>query len=97
MKRKSCNLAPTSSSHHSLVATRSLTAVPAPRGSQIYETKGALQDAEEDEDEDVDRALSPPRRQDTEMGGRIQASGLELGQLQRRATVPVPVNNVRGP
>ena len=96
MKRKSCNLAPTSSSHHSLISTRSLTAVPAPRGSQIYATNGAVQDAEADEDEGVDLALSLPRRQDTEMGGRIQASGLELGQLQRRATVPVPASNVSG-
>ena len=57
---------------------------------------GALRDAEEDEDEDADRTLSLPRRQDTEMGGRLQASGIELGQLQRRVTVPVPANNVIG-
>lgn len=59
---------------------------------------GALQDGEEeedeDEDEDVDRAQSLPRRQDTEMGGDLQASGIELGHLQRQATVPVPANNV---
>ena len=70
----------------------------APRGSQAYEMTGALRDAEEDEDgdEDLDRPLSLPRRMDTEMGGRLQASGLELGQLQRRATVPMPANNVIG-
>ena len=73
-------------------------AVSAPTGSQSHETNGALRDAEEDEDgdEDLDRPLSLPRRMDTEMGGRLQASGLELGQLQRRATVPVPANSVIG-
>ena len=96
MRRNSCNLAPTNSSQQSLVHTRSPTAVPAPRGSQGYEMTGALQHAEEDEDEEVDRALSLSRRVDTEMGGRLQASGIELGQLQRRATVPVPANNVSG-
>ena len=96
MERKSCNITPTNSSQQSLVHTRNPTAVSAPRGSQGYEMTGALRDAEEDEEEDVDRALSLPRRMDTEMGGRLQASGLELGQLQRRATVPVPANNVSG-
>ena len=64
--------------------------------SQVYEMTGALQNAEEeeDEDEDADRALSLPRRMDTEMGGRLQASGFELGQLQRRATVPMPTNGI---
>ena len=57
---------------------------------------GALRDAEEDEDDNVVRAPSLPRRVDTEMGERLQAIGLELGQLQRRATVPVPANNVIG-
>ena len=71
-------------------------ALPAPRGSQGYEMTGALRDAEEHEEGDVDRALSLPRRQDTEMGGRLQASGLELGQLQRRVTAPVSANNVSG-
>ena len=57
---------------------------------------GALQIAEEeeDQDQDVDRALSLPRRMDTEMGGRLEASGLELGQLQRRATAPMPTNGI---
>ena len=96
MKRTSCNFPPTNSSQHSLIHTRSPTAVSAPRESQRYEMTGALRDVEEDEDEDVDRALSLPRRMDTEMGGRLQASGLELGHLQRRATVPVPANNVSG-
>ena len=97
MKRKSRNSSPAHSSQQSLIHTRSSTAVSALRGSQDYEMTSALRDAQEDEDEneDVNGALSPPRRQDTEMGGRLQASGFELGNLQRRATVPVPANNVR--
>ena len=76
-------------------------AVSAPRGSQSYEMTGARRDAEEEEeeeeeDEDIDSVLSLPRRMDTEMGGRLQASGLELGQLHRRATVPVPANSIIG-
>ena len=95
--RKSCSLAPTHSSQHSLIHNRSLTAVTASRGSQAYEMTGALRDAGEDEEEDVDSALSLPRRQDTETGGRLQASGLEVGQLHRRATVPMRASNVSGP
>ena len=53
---------------------------------------GAIQDAEDD---NVEPEMHPPRRVDTEMGGRSQASGLESGQLQRRPTGSVQADERR--
>ncbi len=86
-----------SSSHASqlsLVRTRSST-VATLSASQDYEMTGALQDAEDD----VEAEVTSPRRVDTEMGGRSQASGHEGGsprvELQRRPTVPPPSDNAQ--
>ena len=56
---------------------------------------GAIQDAEAD----VEPEVSSPRRVDTEMGGRSQASGLEnepsRRELQRRSTSSLVEDNVQ--
>ena len=48
--------------------------------------------------DDVELEASPPRRVDTETGGRSQASGLEGGSLgrdlQRRPTLPPPAGTM---
>ena len=88
MKRNSCSLSPIHSSQQTPVHSRSSTAASAPRGSHGDETKGAFQDAEEDEDEDPDRAQSLLQR---------QVSGLDKGQLQRRAMGLIPTSSDSGP
>lgn len=80
---------PSHSSQLSLIRTRN-SAAAASTASRSFGMTGAVQDAEDD----VELEASPPRRVDTEMGGRSQASGLEGGSLgrdlQRRPTFPPP-------
>ena len=76
-------------------STRSLihiqgTATPVSHIGQSFEMSGALQHL----DEDTSHLPASPRRVDTEMGGRSQASGLEdrlsRADPQRRSTFPHP-------
>ena len=78
------------SSQISLVRTRSSATRANLPVIQLVSMSGALQSPEED---DFDPEFSPPRREDTEMGGRSQTSGFESGQLQRRSTFPVQNHN----
>lgn len=84
---QSFEMADTIQDRLSLVRTSSAAAA-ASTASQSLEMTGAIQDAEAD----VEPEVSPPRRVDTEMGGRSQASGLEGGspgyETQRRSTFP---------
>ena len=85
---------PSHSSQHSLVRTRSPTSA-ASKAYPSHEMTGAIQDAEDDVEPDV----FPPRRVDTEMGGRSEASGVEGGpwtrELQRRQTSSLPADNAQ--
>lgn len=76
-------------SKSSLINSRG-TATPASRIGQSFEMSGALQDL----DEDTSHLPASPRRVDTEMGGKSQASGLEGSvsgvEPQRRSTFPHP-------
>ncbi|KAL8824217.1 MAG: hypothetical protein Q9191_005210 [Dirinaria sp. TL-2023a] len=63
------------------------TSTPVSHAGQDFEMSGALEGPDENAEH-----LEPPRRVDTEMGGRSQASGLEAATQffdpQRRSTFP---------
>ena len=68
--------------------------MPAPEPCQSVEMSDALQDPEMD----MDYVPASPRRVDTEMGGKAQASSLEgrapYLEPQRRSTFPPPIGQV---
>ena len=69
------------------------TVVTASQSDQSLEMSGGMQVR----DENSDHEINTPRRVDTEMGGRSQASGLEARSQsfdpQRRSTFPRPPRN----
>jgi hypothetical protein len=87
MAKEDLSIGRTSTS--SLIQSRG-TATPTSHIGQSFEMSGALQDL----DEDTSHLPASPRRVDTEMGGRSQASGLEdrvsRAEPQRRSTFPHP-------